>query len=70
VNSENVFSAIKQAKFKGLKTILLSGETAGKMNNISDVTIKIPSNDTQRIQEAHIMVGQILCGLLEEELLK
>ena len=69
-NSENVISAIKQAQFKGLKTILLTGENSGKMKNLADMTINVPSLDTQRIQEGHIMIGQILCGLLEEDLLK
>jgi D-sedoheptulose 7-phosphate isomerase len=69
-NSENIVSAIKQAKFKELKTIVLTGEGSGKLENIADVTINVPSKDTQRIQESHIMIGQILCGLIEKDLLK
>jgi D-sedoheptulose 7-phosphate isomerase len=69
-NSENIVSAIKQAKFKELKTIVLTGEGSGKLKNIADVTINVPSKDTQRIQESHIMIGQILCGLIEKDLLK
>ena len=69
-NSENIVSAIKQAKFKELKTIVLTGEGSGKLENIADVTINVPSKDTQRIQESHIMIGQIICGLLEKDLLK
>ena len=68
-NSENVLAAVKQAKYKELSTIVLTGRSGGKINGISDVTINIPSEDTQRIQEAHIMVGQILCGLIEDDLL-
>lgn len=68
-NSENVISAIKQAKYKDLKTIALTGYNSNKLEDLSDVTINVPSNDTQRIQESHIMIGQILCGLLEEDLL-
>ena len=41
-----------------------------KLNGLSDVTIYIPSENTQRIQEGHIMIGQIICGLLEDEFLK
>ena len=69
-NSENVHAAIKQAQYKGLSTILFTGKSGGKMNGISGITINVPSEDTQRIQEAHIMVGQILCSLIEDDLLK
>ena len=68
-NSENVLAAVKQAKYRELSTIVFTGRSGGKINGISDVTINIPSEDTQRIQEAHIMVGQILCGLIEDDLL-
>ena len=68
-NSENVISAIKQAKYKDLKTIALTGDNSNKLKDLSNVTINVPSNDTQRIQESHIMIGQILCSLLEEDLL-
>ena len=69
-NSKNVINAIKQAKYRNLKTISLTGKTGGKLDGIADVTIKVPSNDTQRIQESHIMIGQILCSLLELSFLK
>jgi D-sedoheptulose 7-phosphate isomerase len=68
-NSANVISAIKQAKFKGLRTIALTGQASNKLDNLSDIIINVPSVDTQRIQESHIMIGQILCGLIEEDLL-
>tara|TARA_B100000579_G_C22559402_1_gene723629 strand:- start:88 stop:663 length:576 start_codon:yes stop_codon:yes gene_type:complete len=68
-NSGNVLAAIKQAQYRELSTILFTGKSGGKMNGISDVTINVPSEDTQRIQEAHIMVGQILCSLVEDDLL-
>ncbi len=64
-NSPNIIASIKQAKFRGLKTILLTGKTGGKVSSLADVTIFVPSENTQRIQESHIMIGQILCGLLE-----
>ena len=68
-NSENVIAAIKQAKYKNLFTVTLTGKTGGILKDLSDITINIPSNNTQRIQEAHIMVGQILCDLVEDEFL-
>ena len=69
-NSENVINAVKQANFKKLKTITLTGKTAGKIDGLADITIKVPSDNTQRIQECHIMIGQILCSLVEESVLK
>ena len=69
-NSKNVINAIRQAKYRDLKTITLTGKTGGNLDEIADVTIKVPSNDTQRIQESHIMIGQILCSLLELSILK
>ena len=69
-NSKNVINALKQAKFKNLKTISLTGKTGGELDGIADITIKVPSNNTQRIQESHIMIGQILCSLLELSMLK
>ena len=69
-NSENVINAIRQANFKKLKTICLTGMTAGKIDGLADITIKVPSENTQRIQECHIMIGQILCSLVEKSVLK
>ena len=69
-NSKNVINALKQAKYKNLKTISLTGKTGGDLDGLADITIKVPSNNTQRIQESHIMIGQILCSLLELYLVK
>ena len=69
-NSKNVINALKQAKYKNLKTISLTGKTGGDIDGIADITIKVPSKNTQRIQESHIMIGQILCSLLELYLVK
>ena len=69
-NSKNVINALKQAKFKNLKTISLTGKTGGELDGIADITIKVPSNNTQRIQESHIMIGQILCSLIELSMAK
>ena len=69
-NSKNVINALKQAKYKNLKTISLTGKTGGNLDGVADITIKVPSNNTQRIQESHIMIGQILCSLLELSIIK
>ena len=69
-NSENVINALKQAKYKNLKTIAFTGKTGGNLDGIADITIKVPSNNTQRIQESHIMIGQILCSLIELSILQ
>ena len=68
-NSENIIAAVKQAKYKNLETIVFTGRSGGKINGLSDISINVPSEDTQRIQESHIMIGQILCGLIEDDLL-
>ena len=69
-NSSNIIAALKQAKYKGLMTISFTGKTGGKLNGLADLTIYVPSENTQRIQEGHIMIGQIICGLVEDEFLK
>lgn len=67
-NSENIINAANKAKEIGVKAIAFTGENGGKLNNICDVVVKIPSNDTPRIQEAHIMLGHIICELVENKL--
>ncbi len=69
-NSVNIINAIEQAKKIGMITVALTGETGGKMKNICDHIINVPSNDTPRIQESHITVGHIICELVEAELFK
>ena len=69
-NSKNIIKAIKQAKYKKLKTIVFTGQKGGNIDGLADLTIKVPSNNTQRIQESHIMIGQILCGILEQHFLE
>ena len=51
-----------------MTTIGFTGEKDSKINDICDITIRIPSTDTPRIQESHILVGHIICQLIEEEL--
>lgn len=67
-NSENVLKAMVQAKEQGMIIVGFSGETGGKMKALCDHLICIPSEDTPRIQECHILVGHIVCQLVEEQL--
>ena len=64
-NSSNIISVIKKAKDLNLKIIGLTGESGGGMSEICK-TINIPSNSTEKIQEAHIMLGHIVCALVEK----
>ncbi len=66
-NSKNVLSAIKAAKALGLKTIGLTGVSGGKMAELCDVTIRVPENETYKIQELHLPVYHALCAMIEEE---
>ncbi len=67
-NSQNVLLAMKKAKELGMKTIAFTGEGGGKMAEYADFLIAVPSKDTPRIQEVHILVGHIICQIVEEEL--
>lgn len=67
-NSPNITKAIIASKKIGAKTIGLTGENGGKLAEIADITLKVPSNNTQRIQECHIMIGHIICDIVEEML--
>jgi len=67
-NSANVVNAIQQAKKIGMKTIGLTGESGGELNNLCDVCIKVPSVNTARIQESHILIGHIICEIVESSL--
>lgn len=64
-NSGNIVKAFEAAKLNQVITIGFTGEKGGKMKDIGDYLINIPSNDTPRIQEAHILVGHIICELVE-----
>lgn len=65
-NSKNIIKAFEVAKQKGMHTIAFTGSTGGKLKDISDYLINIPSDDTPRIQECHILLGHIICQLVEE----
>lgn len=67
-NSENVMDALKMAKTLDVNTIALLGKDGGLAKSFSDLSIIIPSDSTARIQEAHILIGHILCDLIEQEL--
>ena len=67
-NSKNILAAIEAGKNAGMITIGFTGESGGKMRDMCDYLLRIPSNDTPRIQESHIMCGHIICQLIEEEL--
>lgn len=66
-NSTNIINALKAARSIGCKTIGLSGKDGGAMNELCDINLVIPSNDTARIQEAHILIIHILCDIIERD---
>ena len=67
-NSPNVVKAMQKAKETGMLTVGFTGKDGGKMKDICDIMICVPSVDTPRIQEAHILIGHIICQLIEEEM--
>jgi D-sedoheptulose 7-phosphate isomerase len=67
-NSLNVLKAIKKANELGAITIGFTGEKENKLEKIADICLKVPSDDTPRIQEGHITVGHIICYLVEKNL--
>ena len=66
-NSENVYRAIMKSKEMGGKSVSLLGKNGGKIKDVSDIAIIVPSDCTARIQESHIMIGHIICELVEED---
>jgi D-sedoheptulose 7-phosphate isomerase len=69
-NSGNIVKAFGTAREKQVITVGFTGETGGKMKSLSDYLFNIPSTDTPRIQESHILVGHIICELVEKEYFK
>ena len=65
-NSGNVVKALELAQKIGIKTIGLSGRTGGAMNELCELNLVVPSNDTPRIQEMHIMIGHIICQAIDD----
>jgi len=67
-NSQNIINAFESAKAKGITTVALTGRDGGKMAQMADYALIVPSNATPRIQESHILIGHILCDIIEKEL--
>ena len=65
--SENVINALKRASELNCHTIGLSGQNGGEMNKICDINVVVPSEDTPRIQEIHIIIGHTICHLIDQE---
>lgn len=66
-NSVNIIKAFETAREKGITTIAMTGEGGGKLAPLSDHLVDIPSRNTPRIQEAHMLLGHIICQLVEEK---
>lgn len=67
-NSKNTVAACRQAAAMNISTVSLTGENGGKMREISDICLNVPSNNTPRIQEMHILLIHTLCGIIEKQL--
>ncbi|MCW1359920.1 D-sedoheptulose 7-phosphate isomerase [Campylobacter sp. CCS1377] len=67
-NSKNIIKALEVCKEKGIFSIGFSGASGGAMSELCDICIKVPSSCTPRIQESHIVIGHIICAIVEEEL--
>ena len=67
-NSKNVIKGLITAKNKGALTIAFTGKDGGKVKEVADVVVNVPSDNIQRIQEMHITIGHIICEIVEQEL--
>lgn len=67
-NSKNIIKAFEMAESMGVTTIAFTGEKGGQMKSMANYVINVPSNTTPRIQESHILVGHIICELVEENI--
>ena len=67
-NSQNIVNAFEKAHEMGIKTVAMTGRGGGKMKELADLCLNVPSTETPRIQESHIMVGHIICELVETTL--
>lgn len=65
-NSRNVFCALEVARSKSIYTVALTGASGGLLRNVADCTIRIPSEETPRIQECHVLSGHIICEMVEQ----
>jgi D-sedoheptulose 7-phosphate isomerase len=67
-NSENVLRAVPVAQAMGIQVVAMTGASGGKIATMADVCLRMPSDDTPRIQEAHTLLGHMLCDLLEQRM--
>ena len=67
-NSANILEALKESKKNGIITVGLTGQSGGLMKELCDYCICVPSEETPRIQEAHILIEHIICSIVEEEI--
>jgi D-sedoheptulose 7-phosphate isomerase len=67
-NSKNIINAVEEANNKGMITIGFTGEGGGQLKTLCRFLINVPSKDTPRIQESHILIGHILCELVERKM--
>lgn len=67
-NSPNILRAFEEAQKRSILTIGMTGESGGKLKALSTILINVPSQDTPRIQESHILIGHIICELIEQQL--
>ena len=67
-NSQNIINAFEVAKEKGILSVALVGKDGGKMAKMADIALVVPSNSTPRIQESHILIGHIICDIIEKEI--
>ena len=67
-SSKNVINAVVAGKKKGIKIIALTGKKDSELSNLSDVSIKVPSNKVNHIQEMHIIIGHFICEIIEKNI--
>ena len=67
-NSINIINAFNSAKEKGITTVALVGKDGGEMAKMADISLIVPSDSTPRIQESHILIGHIICDIIEKEI--
>lgn len=67
-NSSNIIRALEAARFKGLKTVAFLGADGGKLKNLVDIPLVVPSWEADRTQEVHIFLGHIICHFIDEKI--
>lgn len=67
-NSKNILKAVEMAKHLDMITVGLTGKAGGLLGKLADIMLKVPSDDTPRIQEGHILLGHIICELIESKM--